>query len=55
LALDVPILWSVNLSALALTLAAILAVFKFRLGMLTVLAGAAAAGLLYHLMLGSSP
>jgi chromate transporter len=53
LALNVPILATVNLPALALTLAAILAVFRFRLGMLTVLAGAAAAGLLYHLTLGS--
>jgi chromate transporter len=44
--LDVPELASVRWAALALTAAAVVAVFRYRLGMLTVLAGCAAAGLL---------
>jgi chromate transporter len=50
LALDVPVLTSVNLPALVLTLAALLAVFRFKVGMIPVLAVCSAAGVLYHLV-----
>lgn len=46
---DLPVLASVDLPALVLTLAAIVAVFRLKLGVLTVLAGCAAAGLLWRL------
>ena len=46
---DVPVLSSINWAALLLTLAALVAVFRFKLGTLTVLAGCAAAGLLLSL------
>jgi len=49
LALDVPDLVSVNLAALALTVAAIVAVFRFKLGVLSVLGVAAAAGIALRL------
>jgi chromate transporter len=52
LALDVPILASVDLPALVLTLAALLAVFRFKVGMIPVLAACSAAGVLYHLATG---
>ncbi|MGK9167703.1 chromate efflux transporter [Inquilinus limosus] len=45
--LDVPVLSSVNLASLLLTLAALLAVFRFRIGMLPVLGACSLAGLLY--------
>ena len=47
-----PIPASINLPALVLTLAAILAVFRFKVGMLKVLAACSAAGVLYHLAMG---
>ncbi|HUG45884.1 MAG TPA: chromate efflux transporter [Sphingomicrobium sp.] len=50
LRLDMPILESVNLSALLLTLAALVAVFRFRLGPMAVVGGGAAAGLLFWLL-----
>ncbi len=43
--LDVPVWSTMNLSAAALVLAALVAVFRFKLGPVTVLAGCAAAGL----------
>jgi chromate transporter len=46
---DAPVPSSVDPWALALSLAAILAIFRFRLGMLPTLAAAAAAGLALHL------
>ncbi len=46
---DVPVLSSVNLASLLLTLGAIIAVFRYKVGMLTVLAGCSAIGLLYGL------
>ena len=52
LTLDVPVLTSVNLPALVLTLAALLAVFRFKAGMLPVLAACSAAGVLYRLAAG---
>lgn len=43
--LDLPVWSTLNLAAIALVLAALIAVFRFRLGPVTVLAGCAAAGL----------
>lgn len=43
--LDVPVWSSINLTAAALVLAAVLAVFQFKLGPVTVLAGSALAGI----------
>lgn len=48
--LDVPVWSTVNLAAAALVLAALVAVFRFRLGPVTVLLGSAAAGLALQLM-----
>lgn len=48
---DVPILWSVNLVAVVLALAAAIAIFRLRLGVLTVLGGCAALGAVYKLAL----
>jgi chromate transporter len=48
LSFDVPVLTSVNGWALALSLAAMLAIFRFKAGMLWVLAGSALAGLALH-------
>ena len=50
--LDVPVLASVNLASLVLTLAALLAVFRFKIGMIPVLAACAAIGVLLHLAFG---
>jgi chromate transporter len=50
LTLDVPQPGSVDLPALVLTLAALVAVFRFKLGMLPVLAACSAAGVLYRLV-----
>jgi chromate transporter len=46
---DVPVLGSVNLWALLLTVTAVVAVFRLKIGMIPVLAGCALAGLLLHL------
>jgi chromate transporter len=46
--IDVPVWSTLNLSAAALVLAAIVAVFRFKLGPVTVLAGCATAGLGLH-------
>jgi len=48
--LDVPVWSTVNLAAAALVLAALVAVFRFRLGPVTVLAGSALAGIALALM-----
>lgn len=50
---DVPVLSSVNIASLVLTLGAIVAVFRFKVGMLTVLAGCSMLGLLYALLAGT--
>ena len=47
--IDVPVLSSINLAALVLTIAALVAVFRFKLGTLTVIGAAAAAGMLIWL------
>lgn len=52
LALDLPVLSSVNIASAALTLAAAVAAFRFRVGMIPLLLGCAAAGLLYYLVGG---
>ncbi len=50
--LDVPVPASVNLAALVLAIVALLAVFRFRIGMLWVLAGCSLLGVLYGLASG---
>jgi len=50
---DVPVLASVNLPAVALTAAALVAIFRFKLGALPVLAGCALAGIGYGIVTGS--
>jgi chromate transporter len=54
LKLQTPTPGSLNVAALVLTLAAIVALFRFRLGMVTVLAGAALAGIAYHIAAGGA-
>jgi len=51
--LDVPVMGSINIPASLLTLAAIVAVFWLRLGMLTVLGACAAIGVLYYVITGT--
>src|SRR5262249_45040646 len=50
--LDLPQLASINLPSLVLTLGAILAVFRFKAGMIPVLAGCSILGVLYYLAAG---
>lgn len=50
--IDVPVLSSVNVPSLILTFAAIVAVFRFKIGMLSVLAACSVLGLLYGLFVG---
>lgn len=47
---DMPVLTSVDIPALLLSIAAATAIFRFKLGMLTVLAGSCAAGLVLRLV-----
>jgi len=49
---DVPVISSINIASLVLTLGALLAVFRFKMGMLQVLAGCSIVGLLYGLLTG---
>jgi chromate transporter len=46
---DAPVLATVDWAALALTVAAVLAIFWLRIGMVRTLAGCALSGLLLHL------
>jgi chromate transporter len=46
---DVPVLASIDLVALALSAAAVIAVFRFKIGMIQVLAATSAAGVILHL------
>ena len=55
IAFDLPRPASLDWPALLLTAAAILAIFRFRLGPLPVLAGCAAAGILFHWLAGAPP
>ena len=50
--LDLPVPGSVNLPALVLTIVALLAVFRLKLGMLPVLGGCSALGVAYYLATG---
>jgi chromate transporter len=50
LGFDIPVLGSVNLPALALTIAALVAIFRFKVGPMAVLASCAAAGIGYWLL-----
>ncbi|MBY5337234.1 chromate efflux transporter [Rhizobium leguminosarum] len=52
IAVDLPVLSSVNVPSLLLTVGAVIAVFRFKVGMLTVLAACSLAGLLYGLLMG---
>jgi chromate transporter len=52
MALDLPAPGSLNLPALVLTVAALLAVFRFKLGMIPVLAACAVAGMLHAFAVG---
>jgi chromate transporter len=54
MSLDVPVLATANLPAIVLTLAALFAVFRLKVGMIPVLAGASAAGILYYLATGAT-
>ena len=51
---DVPVLASVNIAAVVLTAAALIAVFRFRIGMIPVLAACSAAGVIYYLATGAA-
>ncbi len=51
--LDVPVFNSVNIPSLVLTLGALLAVFRFKIGMIPVLAACSILGLLYGMASGS--
>jgi chromate transporter len=51
--LQLPTLASANIAAMVLTLAAILALFRFKMGMVAVLAGSALAGIAYHAITGN--
>lgn len=50
--IDVPVLSCVNVASLILTLEAMVAVFRFKTVMLTVLAGCSLVGLYYGLLMG---
>jgi chromate transporter len=54
MSLDIPVLATVDPAALVLTLAAVVALFKLKIGMIPVLAACSAAGVLYFLALGVS-
>ena len=53
MSLDVPVLATIDPAALVLTLAAIVAVFHLKIGMIPVLAACSAAGVLYFLAVGA--
>jgi chromate transporter len=53
MSLDVPILATINPAALVLMLTALLAMFRFKVGMLPVLAACSAAGVIYFLAAGA--
>ena len=50
MSIDWPVAASVDIAALVLTVAAVVAVFRFKAGVLTVIGGCAAAGVLLHLI-----
>lgn len=54
ISLDLPVLSSVNLASAVLTLAAAIAAFRFKVGVIPLL-GCSAAGLFYFLLTGIAP
>src|SRR5712671_3353352 len=52
--LDVPILSSVNIPSLVLTIGALIAVFRFKIGMIKVLLACSALGIVYYLATGAT-
>jgi len=50
--IDVPVLTSINIASLLLTLAALVAVFRFKINMIAVLGTCAAIGIIYYLATG---
>jgi chromate transporter len=50
--IEVPVLSSINIPSLALTLGAMLAVFRFKIGMIPVLLACSVLGILYYLVTG---
>jgi chromate transporter len=50
--LDVPVWRTVNIASLVLTVAAVLAIFRFKIGMIPTLAACAGIGVLLHLAFG---
>jgi chromate transporter len=53
LTLEAPVASTLNVTSLVLTAAAIVAMFRFKVGMIPVLAACSGAGLLYYLATGS--
>ena len=53
MSLEIPVLATIDPAALVLTLAAIVAVFHLKIGMIPVLAACSAAGVLYFLAVGA--
>lgn len=53
MSIDVPTLASINLPSLILSVAAVLAVFRFKIAIIPVLAACSAAGVVYYLLIGS--
>jgi chromate transporter len=53
--MEIPALSSLNLPSAALTLAAAIAAFRFRLGMIPLLSASSAVGVLYFLLTGQAP
>ena len=49
---DLPVLASVNLPSLLLSIAAAIAIFRFKLGMIPVLLGSSLAGVILYLVVG---
>jgi chromate transporter len=50
--LDIPVLSSINLPSFLLTLAAVVAIFRFKAGMIPVLLAASLAGIVWHMGIG---
>ena len=50
--IDVPVLSSINVASLLLTLGALIAVFRFKINMIAVLGTCAAIGIVYYLVTG---
>jgi chromate transporter len=53
LTLDFPVISTINIPSLVLTVCALLAIFRFKIGMIPTLAGAAVLGILYNFAIGA--